>query len=92
MNAQSPVGDRRDVRPHGTQLASVPRVPADLTSPLAKLVYVHLSTVRRADVIALSRAIQVPQIRLYPVLQTLVQRGHVEGHGSTFAVAEVPER
>lgn len=61
-------------------------IPADVTSPVAKLVYVSLCTMRAADVTDISSAIRIPQIRLLPVLDTLAERGHVEQDGLTFAI------
>lgn len=41
-----------------------------------------MSFKRRADVETLSSELNVPQIRLYPVLKTLEKRSHVECNGS----------
>ena len=64
----------------------LPLLPVDVTTPLAKLVYVYLWMMEPADVADISRATHVPQIRLYPVLETLASRGHVERRGSTFTL------
>lgn len=62
----------------------MPTIPDNVTSPFAKLTYLYLQQVGRADVADLSMATDVPQIRLYPVLKSLVEVGHLERDGSTF--------
>ena len=64
-----------------------PLLPADLTSPHAKLVYVYLWLERRADVRDISEALDLPQIRLYPVLENLARAGHVERTGTEYVLA-----
>lgn len=63
------------------------RLPPDVTTARAKLVYLYLWSVPRADVAEISRAIREPQLRLYPALEYLADRGLVRRNGSTFAVA-----
>jgi len=64
----------------------IPLLPTDLTTPHAKLVYVYLWMMRRAEVTDIARATHLPQIRLYPVLDSLTRQGYVERNGSTFVV------
>lgn len=64
-----------------------PHIPRDVETSRAKLVYVYLWMMRRAEITALSRATRVPQIRLIPVLETLVDRGYVESDGSTVSLS-----
>lgn len=66
-----------------------PHIPGNVETSRAKLVYVSLGVMREADIDALSRATRVPQIRLIPVLETLVDRGHVERDGLTFSLPTV---
>lgn len=85
--------DRKHSRIDKTPLVGsggrIPRIPTDVTTPHSKLVYLCLSTVRSTTVASLSEATRIPQIRLYPVLDALVDRGHVDSDGSTFSLSHV---
>lgn len=79
--------DRRAAGPEEGALASAsPRVPPELTTPHAKLVYLYLWLERRADVGEMSAALGLPQIRLYPVLAYLVRSGHVARAGPVYSL------
>ena len=62
-------------------------LPSNLTTSHEKLVYLYLRFERRADVREISRSLDLPQIRLYPVLESLVTAGHVERAGTVYAIA-----
>lgn len=64
------------------------RLPTDVSTVRTKLVYLYLSAEQRAAVDEISRAVREPQLRLYPALEYLVERGHVERHGSAFTLVE----
>lgn len=68
---------------------AAPHLPQDLETSRAKLVYVYIWMMDRVGVEALSRATRLPQIRLFPVLETLVHRGHVERDGLTYSIPAV---
>lgn len=59
-------------------------IPHELSTPYGKLVYLYLWLERRTDVGTLSRELDVPQIRLYPVLRHLVDNGHATCEGPEF--------
>jgi DNA-binding MarR family transcriptional regulator len=52
-------------------------VPADLTSPRAKLVYLYLSTNDGATVTELQEGLSMKKITLFSILKTLRSRGLV---------------
>lgn len=56
-------------------------LPEELTTPYGKLVYLYLWFERRTTVETLSSDLKVPQIRLYPVLRYLSDRGHLASDG-----------
>lgn len=74
-----------DSRDHRTAMWP-PILPEDLTTTMEKLVYAYLWLALRADVVQLSMALNVHQIRLYPVLAHLERSGHVERQGSTYVL------
>ena len=60
-------------------------LPADL-SPTGKLVYLYLVERGAATVEDLKRALEIPQIRLYPTLECLERRELIDRTGDRFAV------
>ena len=58
-------------------------VPSKIQSAQAKLVYVYLATTGETTAAALSRALDVPQLAVRSVLQTLARKGYVERSGDT---------
>ena len=61
------------------------RLPTEL-SPTGKLVYLYLTECGSAGVEDLRDALGVPQIRLYPTIESLERRGLVARAGDEFAV------
>lgn len=66
---------------------SATRLPAEL-SPTGKLVYLFLSGREGASVEEMKRALGVPQLRLYPTLETLERRDLVDRAGEEFVAVD----
>lgn len=61
------------------------RLPPEL-SPTGKLIYLYLRERGDASVEDLKAALRVPQIRLYPTLESLERRDLIERVGNEFTV------
>ncbi|MFC6823550.1 TrmB family transcriptional regulator [Halopelagius fulvigenes] len=59
-------------------------LPSDLQSPRAKLVYLYLRQMEEGTVEHLRTALGMKTITLYPVLGTLVEKGHVRSDGDRY--------
>lgn len=64
--------------------ATAARVPEELDSPRAKLVYLHLSTAGWSTVADIQHALGLKKIALLSILDTLHSREHVERRGNAF--------
>lgn len=60
------------------------RVPDDLDSPRAKLVYLHLSTAGWSTASDIQQALGLKKIALFSILDTLHKREYVERRGNAF--------
>ena len=63
-------------------------VPEALSSALGKLVYLAVRQRGEATVVELRDALDVPQLRLYPTLDALAERGLLEREGEVVRLAE----
>ena len=61
-------------------------IPDQLDSTSSKLVYLYLSTVGDATIDDLQTALDLPQLTLFPVLQTLERADLVECDGLTYTI------
>lgn len=62
-------------------------LPAEIESTGSKLVYLYLSTAGEATIGELQTSLDMKQLSLYPVLETLSSEGLVARDGETYAVA-----
>lgn len=62
-------------------------LPTSLDSSNSKLVYLYLNTREDATVTELRSALDMKQLALFPVLQTLESKGLITRDGETFALA-----
>lgn len=85
------VEDQEHTSPDGTTVKvdgrQAPLLPKDVTTPHSKLVYFYLSSQEGADINTLSEATRTPQIRLYPVLNILINQGHIDKDGSRYSIS-----
>lgn len=58
-------------------------VPEGLESSTAKLVCLYLDTRGETTLTELAEALELSRLTLFGVLQTLVERGHVQRNGDT---------
>lgn len=63
--------------------ATSSRVPADLDSARTKLVYLYLQTAGPATVFEMAEALGERALSLYPTIDRLADRSHVERRGET---------
>jgi len=61
-------------------------LPAQLDSPVAKLVYLYLSAVGPASVEELSAVLRLRKLTVYPVLSHLSARGLLSRHGQLYRI------
>ncbi|SDR01523.1 TrmB family transcriptional regulator [Halopelagius longus] len=59
-------------------------LPSDLQSPRAKLVYLYLRQTEEESLEHLRTALDMKTITLYPVLGSLVEKGHVRSDGDRY--------
>ena len=59
-------------------------IPTTLESPRAKLVYLYLAMAREETVENMHNALGIKLISLYPVLETLIEKGLVQRDGSRY--------
>ncbi len=59
----------------------------DITSPCGKLVYLYLQTRGEATVEELKDALDISQLKLYPILRTLAERDLIEHRNDTYRPA-----
>ena len=62
-------------------------LPADLSSPRGKLVYLYLATHGAVEEDDLCEGLGMKRISLYSILQTLREAGHVERVEGRYALA-----
>lgn len=72
---------------HDRSSATVDPLPTSLDSSDSKLVYLYLATVTEATIADLRSTLDVQQLALFPVLETLESKGLIERTGETFSVA-----
>lgn len=72
---------------HDPTPATVDPLPTSLESSDSKLVYLYLHTVGEATIADLESTLDVKQLALFPVLETLEGNGLIERDGETFRVA-----
>lgn len=58
-----------------------------ISSPSGKLVYLYLQTRGEATVDELKEALDISQLKLYPILRTLVERELIEHRNETYRPA-----
>lgn len=68
-------------------VATPEQLPATLESSNSKLVYLYLSAVDTATVDDLQSALDMKQLTLFPLLQTLESEGLITKNGETYALA-----
>ena len=66
-------------------------LPEELSGPLEKLVYLYVRERGRASIYDLRDTLDVPQLRLYPTLESLAERDLVVHRGDEVRLAEVPQ-
>jgi len=88
-NFISDAGILRDTM--STQRAALRRtaepIPAELTSPTAKLVYLYLDTTGQSTVDEMQRSLNVPKLALFSVLGSLAESGLVECDGDCYGAS-----
>ena len=62
-------------------------MPAELDSSNSKLVYLYLDTVEEASITDLRSTLDMKQLALFPVLNTLEGEGLIERDGEMFTIA-----
>ena len=67
-------------------------VPSDLSSSRAKLVYLACVTAPNRTPVDLREWLGMPILALYPVLEELVERGHLERDGERYRPVETDSR
>jgi hypothetical protein len=76
------IGTMSKVRP------STPEsIPTDLASPRAKLVYLQLRVAGAATTAELADRLDIGRLALYPVLELLLEAGHVRRDGQRYVPA-----
>jgi predicted transcriptional regulator len=63
-------------------------LPDELGGPLEKLVYLYVRERGGASIYDLRDALDVPQLKLYPTLETLAERDLVEHRGDEVSLPE----
>ena len=66
---------------------TIDQLPAELDSSNSKLVYLYLNTAEEATITDLQTTLDMKQLALFPVLDTLEGKGLIERDGETFTVA-----
>lgn len=66
--------------------ATLDQLPAVLDSSNSKLVYLYLSTTEDATITELQSALDMKQLALFPVLQTLTNEGLISRNGDTVTI------
>jgi len=64
--------------PPSSSASGTPSVPDDLSAPETKLVYLYLQTSDAPTVDELYRHLDLPKLSLFPVLDTLSERGLID--------------
>ena len=70
-----------------TETTTVDQMPPELDSSNSKLVYLYLKTVEEASITDLRSTLDMKQLALFPVLNTLEGEGLIERDGEIFTVA-----
>ena len=68
------------------QTATVSRVPSDLNSPRAKLVYLYLSQHGEATTEELGENLDMKKITLYSIVETLQERQLIEEQADRYVL------
>jgi predicted transcriptional regulator len=62
-------------------------IPAELTSPTAKLIYLYLDTSGQSTVDEMQQSLDIPKLALFSVLGSLTDSGLVECDGDCYAAS-----
>ena len=70
-----------------SETTTVDQLPAELDSSNSKLVYLYLTTAEEATITDLQTTLDMKQLALFPVLDTLEGEDLIERDGETFTIA-----
>lgn len=75
-----------------SQATDRPSVPDDITSSSAKLVYLQIALLGEASIRDLERALGMPKLRLFGVLDALEGSGIVVRRGKRYTCEDGPDQ
>lgn len=62
-------------------------IPAEVTSPTAKLIYLYLDSTGQSTIDEMQRSLDLPKLALFSVLGSLADDGLVECDGDCYAAS-----
>lgn len=86
MQNQAFEGEPDHPGPRGTDHPK--SLPEQITSPQAKLVYLYLRSVKKAQVKHLKQSLGLQALALYSILETLIDTTLVECHDESYEVVQ----